>query len=57
MVGLRTLAPFGIGEYLRASLYNGVTLEQATKLVEFMKQFACDKCITNLNSIIIHIVN
>ncbi len=23
MVGLRTLTPFGVGEYLRASLYNG----------------------------------
>lgn len=40
MVGLRTLTPFGFGEYLRASLYNGVTEADAERLACFMKQFA-----------------
>ncbi|MGB2079691.1 MAG: 3-phosphoserine/phosphohydroxythreonine transaminase [Vibrio sp.] len=40
MVGLRTLTPFGVGDYLRASLYNGVTLAQAQQLAQFMRQFA-----------------
>ncbi len=40
MVGLRTLTPFGVGEYLRASLYNGITEEDAASLVDFMKRFA-----------------
>ncbi len=40
MVGLRTLTPFGVGDYLRASLYNGVTIENAVALADFMKQFA-----------------
>lgn len=40
MVGLRTLTPFGVGDYLRASLYNGVTEEQTKKLAEFMVDFA-----------------
>ena len=40
MVGLRTLTPFGAGEYLRASLYNGIDQEQAETLAEFMRQFA-----------------
>ena len=40
MVGLRTLTPFGVGDYLRASLYNGVTEVQATCLAEFMIHFA-----------------
>jgi phosphoserine aminotransferase len=40
MVGLRTLTPFGVGDYLRASLYNGVSVENAAVLAEFMKKFA-----------------
>ena len=40
MVGLRTLTPFGVGEYLRASLYNGVTENEAERLAAFMTQFA-----------------
>lgn len=40
MVGLRTLTPFGVGDYLRASLYNGVTEEDANYLADFMKEFA-----------------
>lgn len=40
MVGLRTLTPFGVGDYLRASLYNGVTEAQAQTLADFMKAFA-----------------
>ncbi|MDO6566666.1 3-phosphoserine/phosphohydroxythreonine transaminase [Alteromonas sp. 1_MG-2023] len=40
IVGLRTLTPFGVGEYLRASLYNGVSLAQANVLASFMKDFA-----------------
>lgn len=40
MVGLRTLTPFGVGDYLRASLYNGVTIEQTQKLADFMSSFA-----------------
>ncbi len=40
MVGLRTLTPFGVGDYLRASLYNGVTLEETKKLADFMESFA-----------------
>jgi phosphoserine aminotransferase len=39
MVGLRTLTPFGVGEYLRASLYNGITVEDATRLAGFMQRF------------------
>lgn len=39
MVGLRTLTPFGVGDYLRASLYNGVTVKHAKKLAIFMKAF------------------
>ncbi len=42
MVGLRTLTPFGVGDYLRASLYNGVTEQQATSLAVFMQRFAHD---------------
>ena len=42
MVGLRTLTPFGVGDYLRASLYNGVTEEQANTLATFMRKFAKD---------------
>ena len=42
IIGLRTLTPFGVGEYLRASLYNGVSVEQAAKLAEFMKKFASE---------------
>ncbi|WED23360.1 3-phosphoserine/phosphohydroxythreonine transaminase [Vibrio sp. JC009] len=40
IVGLRTLTPFGVGDYLRASLYNGVTEEEATLLADFMVNFA-----------------
>ncbi|MDO6588158.1 3-phosphoserine/phosphohydroxythreonine transaminase [Salipiger sp. 1_MG-2023] len=40
LIGLRTLTPFGIGEYLRASLYTGVALEGAEKLAAFMRDFA-----------------
>lgn len=40
MIGLRTLTPFGVGAYLRASLYNGVTEENAATLAEFMRRFA-----------------
>jgi phosphoserine aminotransferase len=40
MVGLRTLTPFGVGSYLRASLYNCITVEDAAYLADFMKRFA-----------------
>ncbi len=40
MVGLRTLTPFGVGEYLRASLYNAITEEDAAALADFMQRFA-----------------
>lgn len=40
MVGLRTLTPFGVGEYLRASLYNCITVEDAATLADFMHWFA-----------------
>ncbi|MCQ1060803.1 3-phosphoserine/phosphohydroxythreonine transaminase [Photobacterium sp. ZSDE20] len=40
MVGMRTLTPFGVGEYLRASLYNSVSEDDVLKLVNFMKVFA-----------------
>jgi phosphoserine aminotransferase len=39
IVGLRTLTPFGVGRYLRASLYHGVSLESTEFLVEFMTEF------------------
>lgn len=39
IVGLRTLTPFGVGKYLRASLYNGVSVEQTVVLVAFMKDY------------------
>jgi phosphoserine aminotransferase len=39
IVGLRTLTPFGVGKYLRASLYNGVSVRQAEMLVSFMAGF------------------
>ena len=39
IVGLRTLTPFGVGKYLRASLYNGVSVDQAEVLVSFMAGF------------------
>ena len=42
MVGLRTLTPFGVGDYLRASLYNGITEEEAVTLAEFMQRFASE---------------
>lgn len=40
IVGLRTLTPFGVGKYLRASLYNGVSVENTKILAQFMKEFA-----------------
>ncbi|MBU2646195.1 aminotransferase class V-fold PLP-dependent enzyme, partial [bacterium] len=40
MVGLRTHTPFGTGEYLRASLYNGITQEDTASLANFMQRFA-----------------
>lgn len=42
MVGLRTLTPFGVGDYLRASLYNGVTEDDVHILATFMKRFAVE---------------
>lgn len=39
IVGLRTLTPFGVGRYLRASLYHGVSLESTEFLIEFMTEF------------------
>jgi phosphoserine aminotransferase len=39
IVGLRTLTPFGVGKYLRASLYNGVSVHQVEVLVSFMAGF------------------
>jgi phosphoserine aminotransferase len=43
IVGLRTLTPFGVGKYLRASLYNGVSVENTEKLVAFMEDFMKSK--------------
>lgn len=43
IVGLRTLTPFGVGKYLRASLYNGVSVENTQKLVRFMLEFMRQK--------------
>jgi phosphoserine aminotransferase len=39
-VGLRTLTPFGAGKYLRASLYNAITENDAARLADFMRSFA-----------------
>jgi phosphoserine aminotransferase len=39
IVGLRTLTPFGVGKYLRASLYNGVSVHQTEVLSAFMASF------------------
>jgi phosphoserine aminotransferase len=39
IVGLRTLTPFGVGKYLRASLYNGVSMNQVEVLAAFMADF------------------
>lgn len=39
IVGLRTMTPFGVGKYLRASLYNGVSVQQTEALVAFMADF------------------
>ena len=39
IVGLRTLTPFGFGKYLRASLYNGVSMHQTEVLGAFMADF------------------
>lgn len=43
IVGLRTMTPFGVGQYLRASLYNGVSVENTEKLVSFMGAFMMQK--------------
>ena len=42
IVGLRTKTPFGVGK-LRASLYNGVSVENTVKLATFMDQFMKSK--------------
>ena len=39
IVGLRTQTPFGFGRFLRASLYNAVTVSDAETLAEFMRGF------------------
>ena len=39
IVGLRTLTPFGVGKYMRASLYNGVSMDQVAVLAAFMADF------------------
>ena len=39
IVGLRTLTPFGVGKYMRASLYNGVSVDQVKTLAGFMADF------------------
>jgi phosphoserine aminotransferase len=39
IVGLRTLTPFGVGKYMRASLYNGVSIDQVKILASFMADF------------------
>jgi len=39
IVGLRTITPFGVGDYLRASLYHGVSWEDTVRLVDFMDNF------------------
>jgi phosphoserine aminotransferase len=39
IVGLRTLTPFGVGKYMRASLYNGVSISQVKTLAGFMADF------------------
>jgi len=38
-VGFRTMTPFGFGEYLRASLYHGIDVNQAERLADFMRTF------------------
>lgn len=42
IIGLRTLTPFGSSIYLRASLYNGVSVEKALVLKQFMEDFATE---------------
>jgi len=39
IVGLRTITPFSKSQYLRASLYHGVSLGDVETLVAFMKDF------------------
>lgn len=39
IVGLRTLTPFGTGKYMRASIYNGVSVENVEVLAAFMQRF------------------
>ncbi len=39
MVGLRTLTPFGLGDYMRASLYNSVSVGDAAELAAYMEEF------------------
>ena len=43
IVGLRTMTPFGTGEFLRASLYNSVELEAVEVLVECMETFRSER--------------
>jgi len=38
-VGFRTMTPFGFGEYLRASLYHGIDVNQTERLADFMRTF------------------
>ena len=40
MVGLRTNTPFGFGNHLRASLYNGCPTGAAEQLAAYMAAFA-----------------
>mmetsp|Transcript_28470 Transcript_28470/g.51933 ORF Transcript_28470/g.51933 Transcript_28470/m.51933 type:complete len:526 (-) Transcript_28470:182-1759(-) len=46
IIGLRTVTPFGTGIYLRASLYHGVSYEEALVLTDFMKEFAAKHSIS-----------
>jgi phosphoserine aminotransferase len=42
IVGLRTLTPFGVGQYLRASFYHGVSVDYTSILADFMADFAAN---------------
>jgi len=44
IVGLRVLTPFGVGQYLRASVYTGTSVESAEALAAFMRSFAKFYC-------------
>ena len=39
LVGMRTNTPFGFGRFLRASLYNAVSVDDAKVLAQFMREF------------------